>query len=533
MGSRPDKKLTLELIRRIRIWLHDCQEKHESCPRRDSPLLPTRVIDTGDGSDSTIRLQINAKGSRGQYAALSYCWGGDQPYKTTSANLQNYSQKLDIAVLPKTLIDAFRVCREVGLRYLWIDALCILQDDPHDKANEISQMGKIYKDATLTIMAASAKTVYEGFLDNSKTDAPEVKLPFHIDEDSFGAIFVRRSHNSRPYFLDDEPISTRAWVLQEMLLSSRIIMFDSYQVTLKCGLEEFRPALDTDLYPESRLVTMFGLRHITPFNFHLKSLEMEYRKHASVKEEDGENFFQHGFSVQCQTWAEVMVEYSRRSLSEIDDRYPALSAITEEFQKIWGGDYLAGFWRNCLVQHLGWTGGVSANERLGGKECNKRLEGPSWSWLSHPSSVSIDPVAISDLKVLSCTTDLTFSDQPFGPVKAGRLTLKARILPLAALPTKIRPNVNKIWKSVFALMPAAIGGLALDFPEQPLPVGELKALVLGMTYDSCGDHATNFLVLHKLQNDTYERIGHVSLHAATKGLDTIMKTAKWEIVIIE
>jgi len=88
------------------------------------------------------------------------------------SNLNSYTQELS-TVFPKTLSDAIKVCREIGMRYIWIDALCIVQDDPKDKAREIGQMGRIYKDATLTIMAASAKSVYEGFLDDAKIDAPE------------------------------------------------------------------------------------------------------------------------------------------------------------------------------------------------------------------------------------------------------------------------------------------------------------------------------------------------------------------------
>jgi Heterokaryon incompatibility protein (HET) len=100
------------------------------------------------------------------------------------SNLNSYTQELSI-VFPKTLSDAIKVCREIGMRYIWIDALCIVQDDPKDKAREIGQMGRIYKDATLTIMAASAKTVHEGSVDDAKIDAPEAKLPFHINKDFF------------------------------------------------------------------------------------------------------------------------------------------------------------------------------------------------------------------------------------------------------------------------------------------------------------------------------------------------------------
>ncbi|KAE9379603.1 HET-domain-containing protein, partial [Stipitochalara longipes BDJ] len=320
-------------------------------------MLPSRVVDLGEGKDSPIRLHINQNGSRAQYAALSYCWGGDQPYKTTLLNLNTYTQELDAKVFPKTLSDAIRVCRAIGMRYIWIDALCIIQDDPEDKAKQISQMGKIYKDATFTLMAASASSVSEGFLGNAKVDAPDAKLPFHIDKDSFGAVFVRSCYNN-PYFFDEEPIFNRAWTLQEMLLSSRILMFDSYQITLKCGLQSFRPPIDTFFGPE---------------------LAKEYDGNALFVEDYMDSLAQEITSKQSQLWTSIMAEYSRRDISVIEDRYPALAGVTEELQKIWGGKFIAGFWEDYLVQHLGWVGGVN-NEEFGGRKWESRLEGPSWSW---------------------------------------------------------------------------------------------------------------------------------------------------------
>lgn len=535
MGSRPDKKLTPDLVRRMRIWLNDCQDKHESCPRRCSPLLPTRVVDIGDEADSRIRLRSNPSGARGQYAALSYCWGGDQPYKTTMSNLNSYTQDLASVVFPKTLSDAIKVCRKVGLRYIWIDALCIVQDDSQDKAREINQMGRVYKDATLTIMAASAKSVYEGFLDDAKIDAPDAKLPFYIDKDSFGAVFVRSPYASRPYFLDEEPIFNRAWTLQEMLLSSRVIMFDSYQATLKCGQKRFWPVMDTYLHPEPRLHSKTSSLYETLKEFHLDKIAKEYREHASFAEQDAEGFTKDGFGTQCRMWATLMAEYSRRDLSVLDDRYPALAGVTEELQKIWGGEYVAGFWRDSLVRHLGWAGGVSADERFGGKKWEKRLQGPSWSWMSYPSSISINPIAITDVEILGCETELAYPNQPFGPVKWGSLALEARTLPLSALQTKIIPNEDSIWRRVLAIMPEAVDGIALDFPERGMPDGELKALILGLTFSDVGEHCVSFLVLRKLECDTYERIGHAILQTAfsMEKTQSIMENARREVVVIE
>jgi hypothetical protein len=138
-------------------------------------------------------------------------------------------------------------------------------------------------------------------------------------------------------------------------------------------------------------------------------------------------------------------------------------------------------------------------------------------------------------QILGCETELAFPDQPFGPVKWGSLALEARTLQLSALQTKIRPNIDPAWKRALAILPTAIDGIALDFPERGMPEGELKALVLGMTYSDVGEHCVSFLVLRRLGRDTYERIGHAVLHTAFSMEKTkaIMDEAKREVIVIE
>lgn len=140
-------------------------------------------------SESTIRRfgsTSPSKNEKAQYASLSYCWGGGgKQIMTTNSTLHDHLLALP-RHFPKTISDAIEVCRKVGIRYLWIDAFCIIQDNSCDKLDHIASMGSIYKSSTVTIVAASAERVTDGFLaDEEPSDQdprePIAQLPIFID----------------------------------------------------------------------------------------------------------------------------------------------------------------------------------------------------------------------------------------------------------------------------------------------------------------------------------------------------------------
>jgi hypothetical protein len=106
---------------------------------------------------NVLGLHASEPAEMGGYAALSYCWGGFQQVTSTTAKLEQYQNRLDFRSFPKTIHDALTVTRSLGIPYLWVDALCILQDDEDDKAREIQKMGDVYSNAMITISAASAR----------------------------------------------------------------------------------------------------------------------------------------------------------------------------------------------------------------------------------------------------------------------------------------------------------------------------------------------------------------------------------------
>lgn len=107
-------------------WLNDCLRNHPQCEIRMVPELPRRVIDVGNGRP---RLLIAENGARGHWVALSHCWGKTNTFKTTLKTIESLKSCIEWKELPTTFQHAILVTRALGVQYLWIDSLCIIQDD--------------------------------------------------------------------------------------------------------------------------------------------------------------------------------------------------------------------------------------------------------------------------------------------------------------------------------------------------------------------------------------------------------------------
>jgi hypothetical protein len=109
-------------------WLQACLDDHD-CPSSAPGLLPSRVIDVSNSDPNLLRLETPPSGTHERYAALSYCWGSgyDGSYLTSAANLQERREGFSVDLLPRSIREAVRVTQRLGLRYLWVDAICILQ----------------------------------------------------------------------------------------------------------------------------------------------------------------------------------------------------------------------------------------------------------------------------------------------------------------------------------------------------------------------------------------------------------------------
>lgn len=163
---RPRPLTVDEALAKVRGWISHCNAAHPKCNPRAHPQ-PARLLDVAD-PDTVVLVDTNPDDVPLLYVAPSYCWGPSsaslRQVRTLRENMASHRRGIPNASLPKSVGDAIRVSRSVRCRHIWIDALCIVQDDDEDRAPEISRMGYIYTYSHFTLVAAGAADCAQGFL---------------------------------------------------------------------------------------------------------------------------------------------------------------------------------------------------------------------------------------------------------------------------------------------------------------------------------------------------------------------------------
>lgn len=152
-------------FRLIDRWLEQCLEDHESCSLEIGTHRPTRLLDLETGLCSgDMKLVLTRDLDRQPFATLSYRWGARKNVMLTREIHDGFRNQISVSMLPGTIRDAIQVCRGLSIRYLWVDALCIMQGDPDDFATEITRMGSIYDSSIFTIAATESIDSDSGLL---------------------------------------------------------------------------------------------------------------------------------------------------------------------------------------------------------------------------------------------------------------------------------------------------------------------------------------------------------------------------------
>ncbi|KAK1532097.1 uncharacterized protein CCOS01_04080 [Colletotrichum costaricense] len=378
-------------IAQIRRRLQVCLESHPSC-RQGTGTRPLRFIELSPRDERTVRIRQAHSTRVDPYVALSYCWGLDQTIKTTTVNLARHQQGIEVRNLPKTIQDAIHVTRQLGVKLLWVDSLCIVQNDPALLAREAGDMAHYYANSIITISAAVAKSCAEGFLSPPNTTGPDGYVGFYFpfsgdprpDNSS-----KRRFKLFRGEARDEiDHIDTRAWTLQESLLATRLVSFGTRRISWACMTTRFGPSSGAASLRDN----MFKTRHWVGYRdriAHNKSYGCNPRNPEHLIP-DLHAILYPPLEATFQLWSKVVEEFSQRTLSVPGDRLLAISGVAQTLGNLvnQSGDidtspYAAGLWNTPLLPlQLLWLPKKPLAPQL-----SSSYIAPSWSWASFPGAV--------------------------------------------------------------------------------------------------------------------------------------------------
>ncbi|KAF5642991.1 hypothetical protein F25303_6363 [Fusarium sp. NRRL 25303] len=364
----PNSYLTL-----IQRFLERCTKSHQACGADKMYEMPTRVIEVGDAKQGDLpRLVVTGQSMKEKYLALSYCWGpGTDTFTLNHKTMEGMMKGIDESRLVAAHRDTIALARQLGIRYIWIDALCIIQGDKDDWERESKLMAKVYGHATLTITAGRSGDARNSFIANTyKQSAPCCEFPLG---DGIGGNVIVGPLRSTDYGVTE----TRGWCCQEKRLSRRVVFFGKEQLLFLCrssGYSEDRS------YQEGKSVLL----------------------HSFLKNGNGSP--QSTRDRLLQYWDEIVVDFSRRQLSNPHDIFAALASIAEPISKALQSRYLAGLWEGDLVRCLLWRPGYRVSSFFGPATrplptifaTAPVIRAPSWSWASIQGGVK--PLALQQFR---------------------------------------------------------------------------------------------------------------------------------------
>lgn len=219
-------------------WLQRClTSHHEFCNNVEMPL-PKRVIYIGRTDTTSDPYLLETDNEIGAWVALSHCWGQGASFTTTTTNLLERKRGIPFADFPATFQDAITISRRLGIKNLWIDSLCIIQDSASDWLEQSRQMKQVYSNAIVTLVAEASEDSHSGIFTSANAGrAKPVHVPFHDGRGNYsGSLYSQAFHQ---YFgvagcYEPGPLSSRAWALQEDVLSQRILRYASDQLFWAC-----------------------------------------------------------------------------------------------------------------------------------------------------------------------------------------------------------------------------------------------------------------------------------------------------------
>lgn len=468
-----------------RSWIKTCLSEHDHCrkPNRTrGSAWPTRLLDVFPGNKPrSVRLVraeqrfsdlVSPQQSEAwscDYITLSYCWGSQDRNPnalTTVDNLERNMSGIDLENLPRTTRHAVQLARLLGVRYLWVDSLCIIQPEPGNRGDwedESPHMDEIYGGSLFTISAGVSDNC-DGGLFEEEIPAPPFQSCFLSTDDHlqrYVDMVIDHFHFDN---LDILPPSNRGWALQERLLSSRTLFCTPQGLFWECAQAQ---TSQWNQKPEPLLGT--------PRLVEVLKCWRETQLHVN-------------------SWHMVVENYTSRCLTVATDRLPAISGIINYIEKATGDICLAGVWKSNTLSGLMWcTSSAAESARLPGV--------PSWSWLSITARVEYG--YSFDQKLNKCAQIVGFDMEKL----PGQIHLRG-FTGWLLIPNKT--VIGKISKSEFTF--------DVESESEAYPEGS-RVFCIILSQSTLKWHTHKFLLLEKVgdnNKNTFKRIGWLEFDAKGK-----------------
>jgi hypothetical protein len=391
-----------ETLNMIHYWLRQCETTHMRCAQRRgerSRQIPTRLLQVQPliPSPKAYLRQTAQIPEDARYTTLSHCWGQYMPIKLERRTLQAFLDGIDVGRLPPTFQQAIMLTKSLGIEYIWIDSLCIIQDDDTDWANECTRMTSVYMNSFVNIGANAAGDSRGGLFQQrswKSVNPLSVNLTY-IPTGWYRKPVVLWPNPGIGALLDNAPLGDRGWIVQERLLAPRTVHFLKHKVVWECDecqaseTDVTGKLEDTYLYKRTYLAVPIAPSHgagdrITQF---------------------------------LNTWRDIVDLYSTGKLSVATDKLVALSGVAkymfEHRQDNRTLRYYAGRWSQDFELQLMWSASpVNTGSR------SQTYVAPSWSWASYNGEVSF-PNYYSRTSLAQLISIETFpQSDPFGAVSA-------------------------------------------------------------------------------------------------------------------
>jgi hypothetical protein len=359
--------------------------------------------------------------------------------------------------MPATFQHAFEIARALGIRYIWIDSICIVQDSPSDWEEESTKMGAIYSISYITIAADWSTSAIGGCYNMASDTVLEgdkdlIRITSILSDNSKSSLYLGWAYRRKLPEIEGSILTTRAWAYQERVLSPRILHFTKKQVSWECRETVFAK----DMIPLKLPKIHQGGSPDVGHGYPLPSLTQLLDKFG---------FGKPNYSP-LQLWYHTLISgsYAKRNIGVSLDKLLAISALARLWSHYIPGPYLAGLWYHDLVRGLCW--------RRMGRNIVKpvKYRCPSWSWASLECDVYSSVVAyhVNDVTMVrvESTNIMLAGKDPFGSVSAGLLGINSHVEKFYVENEYLRSPNGEL-----------VGDAFMDTYESPEPIEGLLLLV--------------------------------------------------------